>query len=142
MPGLHAENQMSIFRTLLVIPYMVVPAAFYYAMHEAGRLDLEFGGIALPSGGQTYFFGSDIVLMVGLFCLMVEIIKSTASGMKGSVDFVLSALLMIVGISLYLLLPGFGTFPFLVIVTLQVIDVLTGIVIMIAAARRDVSIAT
>lgn len=96
--------------------------------------------IRLLSGGLWAFTWGDLILLVTLFLLFVELVKSTFTTTSTLVDHALSMVLFIVMGLEFLMVPQAATSVFFLILTAAVIDVVAGYTIGIRVARRDLNI--
>ncbi|MGQ0455533.1 MAG: hypothetical protein ACT4OU_00580 [Hyphomicrobium sp.] len=96
--------------------------------------------ITLLSGGVWSFSWGDLILLVTLFLLFVELVKSTFTTTSTLVDHALSMVLFIVMGLEFLMVPQAATSVFFLILTAAVIDVVAGYTIGIRVARRDLNI--
>lgn len=79
----------------------------------------------------------DILIIVSIFFLFWEIIKSTSTGTATIVNHAISMVLFIVCLVQFLLFPNFATSVFFIITMMCLLDVLAGVVVTIVSARRD-----
>jgi hypothetical protein len=120
---------------VLAVVYLIVAAVF------EGVLDrFVFQNLALPSGRQWSFLVRDLFVVVGLFLLYLEILKSTRSGRGQIVEHIVSMLVFVGCLLLFLLVAKTGSTTFLLITVMSVIDVVAGFTVSIVAARRDLEI--
>jgi hypothetical protein len=119
---------------ILAVVYLIVAAVFDTAL---GR---TLFNIALPSGAAWTFTVSDLFLILGLFLLYLEILKSTRSTRGQIVEHIVSMLVFVGCLLLFLLVRQTGTTTFLLITAMSAIDVIAGFTVSIVAARRDMEI--
>ena len=74
---------------------------------------------------------------MGLVILFFELLKSTASHRAAIVNHALSMILFVVCLIEFLLLRGFATSTFFLILAMVLLDVLAGFIVTIVASRRD-----
>jgi hypothetical protein len=98
--------------------------------------------ITLPSSDAWVMTNGDVFVVVGLFMLGIEGLKSTSTGKTSMVNHMFSMLVFLVGAVLFLLVKGFGTTTFLLIVVMALIDIMVGMLTSIVTARRDFGVAT
>jgi hypothetical protein len=96
--------------------------------------------VAMPSGGAWTITLGDMVLVVALFVLFFEILKSTRTGGNSVVDHSLSMIVFVVCLILFLIWPPAATSLFFLIMLTSLIDVIAGFSVTIRAARRDYSV--
>ncbi len=95
----------------------------------------------LPSGGDVGLILSngDMFVLISLFLLAMEVIKSTNTKGFSLANHGFSILVFIVALVMFLLVDGYATATFLMIVVMTLVDVL-GMVITIVTARRDIGL--
>ncbi|MFN0217187.1 MAG: hypothetical protein ACKVP4_00070 [Hyphomicrobium sp.] len=96
--------------------------------------------IRLLSGGLWTFNWGDLILLITLFLLFIELVKSTFTTTSTLVDHALSMVLFIAMGMEFLMVPQAATSVFFLILTAAVIDVVAGYTIGIRVARRDLNI--
>lgn len=94
----------------------------------------------LLSGGLWSFTWGDFVLLITLFLLFVELLKSTFTSTSTLVDHALSMVVFIAVLVEFLMIPQAATSTFFLILIACLIDVIAGYTIGIRVARRDLSI--
>jgi hypothetical protein len=119
---------------VLAVVYLIVAAVF------EGLFERRLFTLALPSNKQTPFGLADLFILVGLFLLYLEVLKSTRTGRGQIVEHIVSMLIFIGCLLLFLLVPQTGSTTFLLITVMQAIDVIAGFTVSIVAARRDLEI--
>jgi hypothetical protein len=119
---------------VLAVVYLIVAAVFEAA------LDRTLFAVALPSGANWAFGVRDLFLVLGLFLLYLEILKSTRTGRGQIVEHIVSMLVFIGCLLLFLLVAKTGSTTFLLITVMSAIDVIAGFTVSIVAARRDLEI--
>ena len=98
--------------------------------------------ITLPSGDAWVMTNGDVFVIVGLFMLGIEGLKSTSTGKTSMINHMFSMLVFLAGGVLFLLVKGFGTTTFLLIVVMALIDIMVGMLTSIVTARRDFGVAS
>jgi hypothetical protein len=96
--------------------------------------------VNLLSGGQWTFTWGDFILLVTLFLLFIEIVKSTFTTTSTLIDHALSMVVFIAILVEFLMVPQAATSVFFLILVASLIDVIAGYTIGIRVARRDLSI--
>ena len=119
---------------ILAVLYLIVAAVFDTAL---GRTIFN---LTLPSGAIWNFLISDLFLVLGLFLLYLEILKSTRTGRGQIVEHIVSMLIFVGCLLLFLLVRQTGTTTFLLITAMAAVDVIAGFTVSIVAARRDMEI--
>lgn len=129
--------------SLRAIPLLVIAFIFY------NLIVLSFGieGLSSPiftttllSGGTWTFVWGDLILLVTLFLLFTEIVKSTFTSTSTLIDHALSMVVFIAILVEFLMVPQAATSVFFLILIASLIDVIAGYTICIRVARRDLSI--
>lgn len=125
---------------LRVIPLLVFVVGLYnvLALLTNTVMTTPVFSLAMPSGDSFDLNTAELLLVLGLLLLYLELLKATRSGSASVVDHVLSMALFVVALLEFILLPGFGTAAFALIVLLTLIDVVAGFTITISTARRDI----
>mgnify|MGYP003646340052 FL=1 len=93
--------------------------------------------IPMASGAQWNIGSGDLILFLGLILLFFELIKSTSSQKVAIVNHALSMVLFIVVLVEFLLIRGFATSTFFLIVVMILLDVLAGFIVTIISSRKD-----
>ena len=130
-----------LFGIVLVI-YMAIGAIFFMGgSTDVGSeaFDVALGGVMLPSGIFWVIQIKDVIILGGLFCLFIEIIKSTRSTDAQIVEHILSTFVFISYMVAFLWAPIAGNSTFFALLVMSLIDVIAGFTITISAARRDFS---
>ena len=125
---------------LLAMPYLVVPMLLYVVAGSFASPDALLIGGTLPSGSYVSLTAGGSLILFGVACLILEAIKSTHTGTRGLVDQTLSVFLLGGALMAFLLVPGFGSITFGILVAMQLADVLLGAIIGIKVARRDIGL--
>ena len=119
---------------VLAVVYLIVAAVF------GNVLERTIFNIKLPSGADWKFIVSHFVLVLGLFLLYLEILKSTRTGRGQIVEHIVSMLVFVGALLLFILVRQTGSTTFLLITVMAAIDVIAGFTVSIVAARRDMEI--
>ncbi|MEI9901246.1 MAG: hypothetical protein WDN31_15140 [Hyphomicrobium sp.] len=96
--------------------------------------------LSMLSGGTWRFTVGDLIVLLTLFLLFAEIVKSTYTSTSSLVDHGLSMIVFIACIVEFLLVPQAATSTFFLIMVATAIDVVAGFTIGIRVARRDLAI--
>jgi hypothetical protein len=134
---------------LIAIPLLLIPVILYnivvlfgassnvgMAQADAILRDPLFS-IPMASGAQWNVGSGDLILFLGLILLFFELIKSTSSQKVAIVNHALSMILFIVVLVEFLLIRGFATSTFFLIVVMILLDVLAGFIVTIISSRKD-----
>jgi len=82
----------------------------------------------------------DLLILGGLLTLFQEVLRSAKPDKTAIVNHGLSMLLFVVTIIEFLIIKGFGTSTFFLIMCMTLFDVVAGFTIGIVSARRDIDI--
>lgn len=123
--------------TLVAMPFLVIPMALYMVARSFGSPEAQIYGGALPSGVYVGLTAGGALILIGIACLILEVLKATVTGMRSLVDQTLSVFLLGAAGVAFLLVPAFGTLDWALLVALQLADVLLGAIVGIRTARRD-----
>ena len=93
--------------------------------------------IPMASGTSWNVGVGDMILFLSLILLFFELLKSTSSQKVAIVNHALSMVLFIVVLVEFLLIKGFATSTFFLIVAMVMLDVLAGFIVTIISARKD-----
>lgn len=134
---------------LIALPLLVIPVVLYNVVVLTGL----FGGsgvvgtdsalrdvlftIPMASGAGWSVGVGDMILFLALILLFFELLKSTSSQKVAIVNHALSMILFVACLVEFLLIKGFATSTFFLIVTMVMLDVLAGFIVTIISARKD-----
>jgi len=139
---------------LVALPLLVIPVILYNivvlsSLFTGGdTANLAAGGadailrdpmfsIPMASGTSWNVGVGDLILFLSLILLFFELLKSTSSQKVAIVNHALSMILFVVVLVEFLLIKGFATSTFFLIVTMVMLDVLAGFIVTIISARKD-----
>jgi len=135
---------------LVAIPLLIVPVVIYLIVVVTGGLLNNEGIVAAEAAlrdpifsipmvsGSAWNVGSgDLILFLSLILLFFELLKSTSSQKVAIVNHALSMILFIACLVAFLLVKGFATSTFFLILTMVMLDVLAGFIVTIISARKD-----
>jgi hypothetical protein len=105
-------------------------------------LDKNLFEIPMLSGGLWKFNWGHFIILVTLFLLFAELIKSTYTSTSSLVDHGLSMIVFIICLVEFLMAPQAATSVFFLIVVATAIDVVAGFTIGIRVAQRDLTFGT
>lgn len=134
---------------LIALPLLVIPVAIYAIVILTGVVGT--GGVAaaeqalrdpvftipMVSGSGWNIGSGDIILFLALILLFFELLKSTSSQKVAIVNHALSMILFVACLVAFLLIKGFATSTFFLILTMVMLDVLAGFIVTIISARKD-----
>ena len=134
---------------LIALPLLLIPVVLY-------NIVILFGGsgaggmaaadsilrdpifsVPMTSGANWNVGVGDLILFLSLILLFFELLKSTSSQKVAIVNHALSLIVFVVCLVEFLLIRGFATSTFFLIVTMVMLDVLAGFIVTIIAARKD-----
>ena len=134
---------------LIALPLLVIPVVLYNIVVLTGLFgsagvvatdgnlrDILFT-IPMASGAGWSVGVGDMILFLALILLFFELLKSTSSQKVAIVNHALSMILFVVCLVEFLLIKGFATSTFFLIVTMVMLDVLAGFIVTIISARKD-----
>ena len=135
---------------LIAIPLLVVPVVIYNIVIIFIGQDASNGlavasdvlsdplfAVTMASGARWSVSVGDLILFLSLILLFFELLKSTTSQKAAIINHALSMVLFVVCLIEFLLLGGFATSVFFLIMTMVLLDVLAGFIVTIIAARKD-----
>jgi hypothetical protein len=125
------------------VPLMILPLIGYNVLEFLfGGVDWQapFFSLTMSSGATWTATSSDIFLLVTLFFLFIEILKSTHTGAGSIVDHILSTIVFIGCVIEFLLVPQAATSTFFMMTAIAFVDVVAGFSITIRGARRDFTV--
>ena len=100
--------------------------------------------LTLPmfSGATLNLSVSDIILFCSMPLLFFEIVKSARTDSLSVLNHSISTLTLVVAVVEFVAVRGFSTAVFCLLALMQLVDVIAGFTVTIAAARRDLGGAT
>ena len=133
---------------LIALPLLVIPVILYNIVVLSGlggggltaaddALRQAMFSIPMASGASWNVGVGDLILFLSLILLFFELLKSTSSQKVAIVNHALSMILFVICLVEFLLVRGFATSTFFLIVTMVMLDVLAGFIVTIISARKD-----
>jgi hypothetical protein len=128
-----------------IFPLLAVPAVLYALFaFPAGQGTAEglaghAFGITMASGATWNLTWGGLLIVFAVICLFVEILKSTKPSNAAMVDNALSVGTFVICLILFILVPGFATTEFFIIMIMALLDFLAGMVVMVSTAQRTVA---
>lgn len=128
---------------LIGFPLLVVPFAIYnmIAFLTPG---LAWTGqvvsFRLISGQEWTVTPQDILLAFSILLLSLEVMKATRISSRAIIDHVLSLILFIVMLVEFILVPQAGTSTFFILMVICLVDVMSGFIVTVRTAQRDLQI--
>ena len=125
---------------LLAVPVIVYALFAFPAGAEGMRQGLAMPAFAVPlaSGSPCVVTRGHLLTILSIVCLFFEVLKSTRPSGAAMIDNALAVGVFVVALVLFLLVPGFGTTEFFLIVLMCVMVFMAGFVVMITTSRRTV----
>ena len=134
---------------LIALPLLVIPVVIYAIVILTGVVGT--GGVTaaeqalrdpiftipMVSGSGWNIGSGDLILFLALILLFFELLKSTSSQKVAIVNHALSMILFVASLVAFLLIKGFATSTFFLVLTMIMLDVLAGFIVTIISARKD-----
>lgn len=125
---------------LLVIPFIIYNiVAFLVFGGQPGGWSNGLFVIPMVSGTPWAVTAGDFLLVVGIVCLFIEVLKSTNSGRSSIVEHMLSMVLFVAYLIEFLLAGAAASSVFFLLMVMALIDVVAGFTVSITSAGRDVT---
>jgi hypothetical protein len=116
--------------SMVGFPLLLIPLAIYnivvFLMPGVSFSDSLFK-LPLMSGAEWPVNLSDLLLAIGIFLLLLEIIKGARPGAKFFTDHLLSLIVFAAAAAEFVLWPRFGTSTFFLLTMLALVDFLSGV---------------
>lgn len=132
-----------------LMPFIGIVMAIYAAFALLGAVfgDADFDmatflgnevwRITLPSKKEWPLNIGELFILAGLVALGIESLKAAGTTRTSMGNHILSMLSFIAGLLLFILVAGFETSPFFLLVAMAGIDTMAGMLVSIVTARRD-----
>jgi hypothetical protein len=133
-------------RILRFIPFLIAPMLIYAAIaFTAGanmeqRLAANVFTLHMVSGDALDLSLGALLLTLAVACQFFEIVRSARPTTVSLVENMVSAISWIIGLVVFLLVRGFGTTTFFLMLLLLLADYLTDAAVMVFTARRTVDV--
>lgn len=95
--------------------------------------------VPMPSGMPWAVSAGDFLLVVGIICLFIEVLKSTNSARASIAEHMLSMVVFVLFLVEFLLVGAASSSVFFLLMVMSLIDVVAGFTVSITSAHRDVS---
>lgn len=128
------------------VPLLILP----FVLYNLGLLGIFGGGddpwvteilsVGMMSGGVFTMTLGDLMVLVGLFFLFLEIVKSARASKASIMDHLLSTLVFIAFLVEFLLVKGAAHSVFFILMIITLVDVLAGFAVAMRAASRDINL--
>ncbi|MGE3301623.1 MAG: hypothetical protein AB7M12_00740 [Hyphomonadaceae bacterium] len=131
---------------LSIFPLLSLPALIYAILaapsgtNAAAWLATKALSFKMAGGAEWLLTRGHLITIFAVFCLFLEILKSTRATTLGMIDTALSVGVFIVCLVLFLLVPGFATTEFFLVMLMAILDFLAGSTVMVFAARRTIGV--
>jgi hypothetical protein len=93
--------------------------------------------VTMFSGDVWHFTLGDFLVLISLVLLFVEVVKSTGTGAVQVLNHAMSMMTFVVALIEFVVVPGFSTTTFFLLVAMTFFDVVAGFTVSIVAAKRD-----
>src|SRR4051794_23083731 len=128
--------------SMVGFPLLLIPLAIYniiaFLMPEVS-FGVTLFKLTLMSGVEWQVTLSDVLVAVGIFLLMFEVIKGARPGAKYLTDHLLSLIVFGAAAAEFVLWPKFATSTFFLLTALALVDFLSGLAL--RTRRRAVAVA-
>ena len=127
---------------LLAIPLLAIVVVIWniLAFATGGALAGQLLAFGTPSGATLALTTGEALVGLGIVLLYLEILKSTRTGAASIVDHIFSMALFVIVLLELILVPGFATGAYALVMLLTLIDVIAGFTVTISTARRDIGL--
>lgn len=127
---------------LLVVPFLLFNLIAFAGMGgKPGGWSAPIWNVVMVSGEPWVLTAGDLMLVLGLACLFIEVIKSTQTGRSSVIEHMFSMLLLVVFLVEFILVGAAASSVFFLLMIMSVVDVVAGFTISITGAGRDVTMA-
>lgn len=125
---------------LLLLPLIIYNlAAFGWLGPSVEVWAQPLVSLDLVSGANWVLTSGDLLLLLALVVLFIEVLKATATGTQSIVDHGFSAVVFVIYLVEFLVVPAAATSLFFACMAMSFIDVVAGFSVSIRAAGRDVN---
>lgn len=137
-------------RALTIFPLTILPFLLYlfFALFGGGVgedglpgiqgvLDLPLFKLPMLSGVDWGFRMGDLVLLLGLICLSLEVVKATSAKSSSMMNHAVSMAVFVLAMIGFFLFARFATSVYFFLMLMALVDVVAGSMITIVSARRD-----
>jgi hypothetical protein len=122
---------------LAYIPLFGIVLIIYNIMMFMG---IDFNSTVFNMSPEQAVNVGDLLIMFGVICLYIEVIKATRASMASVIDHVVSLIVFVIFLVELLLVPSAKTPDFLILTLMSLLDVIAGFTITISSAKRDISV--
>jgi hypothetical protein len=124
------------------IPYTVISFVIFNLViifADAGVWDNVIFTITLFSGQPWSLHVGDLMVLVGLLALMGEVFRATSLAKNAVTNHLLSIIVLIAFVIEFVVVGDAANSTFFILMIIALIDVLTGVVVTLRLATRDVT---
>ncbi|MCW5713387.1 MAG: hypothetical protein KIT43_02555 [Bauldia sp.] len=123
-------------------PFTIVPLVIFNLVilfTEATVWDNEILKLPLFSGQDWPLRVGDLMVIVGLLALMGEVFRATSMAKSAVTNHLLSIIVLIVYVIEFVVVGDAANSTFFILTIVALIDVLTGVVVTLRLATRDIA---
>jgi len=131
---------MNVLKYIPFFSYLLIAYNILAFAGEQSALNLVIFTSTLISGAVISLSVENILIMIGIFCLYFDILKSTRNSSASIIGHVLSMLVFVIFLIEYITVKPLGTASFLILTIMSMTDVIAGFTVSISAARRDITV--
>lgn len=128
---------------LTPIPLLIIPLAIYnilvFLMPGTDWATI-LTTVSMMSGAQWTINMEEGFIVLSLFFLFFEILKSTRISSRSLIDHMLSMLLFVAAMAEFLLVRQAGNSTFAILLCVMLLDVVAGFSVSVRVAQRDFSV--
>ena len=124
---------------LLVVPFVAYHIIALFTGQDPAFWSGQILSVPMVSGVPWSLTSGDLMLIVGLGCLFIEIVKSTNTGRASVAEHMLSTVMLIAFLVSFLLLGYCASSTFFLLMVMALVDVIAGFTVSITGAGRDVT---
>lgn len=128
---------------LTPIPLLIIPLAIYnIIVFLMPGIDwaTNLTTVSMLSGAQWTINMEEAFIVLSLFFLFFEILKSTRVSSRSLIDHMLSMLVFVAGMAEFLLVKPAGNSVFAILLCVMLLDVIAGFSVSVRVAQRDFSV--
>lgn len=140
--GNEAKGRSSMFT---MIPLLGVSLILYtIARFSTGPewIDQQLVSLTLVSGDPWMISLGHAFIILSMGFLFIELLRATRTGTDSLVNHALSAMLFIVSLLLFIIVPGYGNSIFFIFMSMTFLDFMAGFIVTTVTARRDFGVST
>lgn len=134
--AVRALTSIPLFALLLV----VANGAMLGGPADAPLVNVVLLDFSLPSGRTVYLTVADALLLAGVGCLWLEVLKATRTSTASIVDHALSLVVAVIYLVEFMVVERAGNSTFLILVAMTFVDVVSGFTVTISTAKRDLAL--